>query len=147
MAESSDGGRGGERPRPERERSVAELARDLADQATRLARQEIELAKAEMSVKGRRVGQGVGAFGAAGVLALFAFGVLTAAAVLGLAEAVAAWLAALIVAAVYGAVAGALALLGRERVEAGTPPVPEQAVESSKEDVEWVRARAKSARQ
>jgi hypothetical protein len=147
MAESSNGRREDDPRDLGPERSVAELVRDLSKQTTRLARQEVELAKAEMAVKGRRLGIGAGAFGGAGLLALFAFGALTAAAVLALAEVAAPWLAALIVAAAYGVVAGILALLGRERVQAGTPPVPEQAIESSKEDVEWARTRAKSARQ
>jgi hypothetical protein len=58
----------------------------------------------------------------------------------------AAWLAALIVGVVYAAIGGVLALAGRKQVERATPPVPEQAVDSTKEDVEWVKARAKSAR-
>jgi len=57
------------------------------------------------------------------------------------------WAAALIVAGAYLAIAGVLALLGRSKVQAGTPPVPEQAIESSKEDFEWTKHRAKAARQ
>ena len=57
------------------------------------------------------------------------------------------WLAALIVAVVYGAVAGVLALLGKKKTQAGAPPVPERAITSTKEDVEWAKTRAKSARQ
>jgi len=56
------------------------------------------------------------------------------------------WLAALIVTAVYGAAAGVLALTGKNKVKQSVPPVPEQAVESVKEDVEWTRQRAKEAR-
>jgi hypothetical protein len=52
----------------------------------------------------------------------------------------------LIVTAVYAAIAGALAVVGKSRVEAGTPPVPEQAVDSVKEDVEWTKTKAKQAR-
>ena len=127
-------------------RSLAELTKQLSDQATTLARKEVELAKAEMSLKAKRLGLGAGAFGGAGLIAVLALGTLTAAAILGLAEAVDAWLAALIVAAVYAAAAGVLALIGRSRVQAGTPPVPEKAVESAKEDVEWTKTRAKQAR-
>jgi len=128
------------------ERSLAELTKQLSDQASTLARKEVELAKAEMSIKAKRLGIGAGAFGAAGVLGLFALGALTAAAILALATAVEPWLAALIVTVVYAAVAGVLALVGKSRVEAGTPPVPEEAVESVKEDVEWAKTKAKSAR-
>ena len=97
--------------------------------------------------KGKAAGLGAGAFGAAGLFGLFAFGVLTACFVLALAEAVDPWLAALIVAAVYGAIAGVLALVGRSKVQQATPPVPEQAIESGKEDVEWAKTRAKAGRE
>ena len=56
------------------------------------------------------------------------------------------WLAALIVAVGYGAVAGALALMGRTRVQQATPPLPEQATESVKEDVQWTKSRARQAK-
>jgi membrane protein len=125
---------------------VSELVKALSDQTSRLARQEAELAKSELTVKGRRAGIGAGMFGGAGVLGLYALGALVAAAILGLATAVTAWLAALIVAAVLGALAGALALSGKAKVEQATPPVPEQATESVKEDVQWAKRRARDAR-
>jgi MFS family permease len=128
------------------EASVAELVKQLSEQSSRLARQEVELAKAELSVKGKRAGQGAGMFGGAGLFGLYALGALTAAAILALATAVAGWLAALIVAVVYGAIAGVLALTGKNKVAAATPPVPEQATESVKEDVRWAKSRARAGR-
>jgi tetrahydromethanopterin S-methyltransferase subunit C len=86
-------------------------------------------------------------FGGAGAFGFYAFGALVAAAVLGLATTITAWLAALIVAAVLAAIAGLLALQGRRRVQRATPPVPEQAAESVKEDVEFAKTRAQAARQ
>jgi hypothetical protein len=130
---------------PDRE-SLAELTKQLSEQTTALARREIELAKAEMSLKAKRLGVGVGAFGAAGLVGLFALGALTATFILALASAVDTWLAALIVAGAYGAIAGGLALVGRSRVEAGTPPVPEHAIKSTKQDVEHAKRSAKEAR-
>lgn len=127
--------------------SVGELVKQLSEQTSRLARQEVELAKAELGEKGKRAGLGAGMFGAAGFFGLFGFGVLVAAAVLGLATAVAAWLSALIVAAVLAVVAGGLALQGKTKVQQATPPLPEQATESVKEDVQWAKSRAKAARQ
>ena len=126
--------------------SVAELVKQLGEQTSDLARQEVELAKAELSEKGRAIGIGAGAFGAAGLVALFAVGALTAALILALAEAVDGWLAALIVFAVYAAIAGGLALFGRREVEHGTPPTPERAIETTKEDVERVKQGAKEGR-
>ena len=40
------------------------------------------------------------------------------------------WLAALIVAVVYAAIAGVLAVRGKQKVKEAAPPVPEQARES-----------------
>jgi uncharacterized membrane protein YqjE len=131
---------------PTQEQSTADLLRQLSDQTTRLVRQEIELAKLELAEKGKKAGIGAGMFGGAGALGFYALGALTACAILALATAVAGWLAALIVAVAYGAVAGVLALSGKNRVAAATPPVPEQAVDSTKEDVRWVKTRATSAR-
>jgi hypothetical protein len=126
--------------------SIGELVKQLSEQSSRLARQEVELAKAELAIKGKQAGVGVGMFGGAGVFGFYGFGALVAAAVLALATAVAAWLAALIVAVVLGAVAGVLALQGKSKVAQATPPVPEQATESVKEDVQWARTRAQQGR-
>jgi putative superfamily III holin-X len=126
--------------------SVSELMQQLTEQTTRLAQKEIELAKAEMAVKGKRLGLGAGALSAAGLIALLASGAATAAAIFGLATALEGWLAALIVAVVYLVLAGVLALVGRSKVQAATPPVPEQTAESVKEDVEATRERAKEGR-
>ena len=128
------------------ETSVAELIKQLSEQSSRLARQEVELAKAELAYKGKRAGIGVGLFGGAGVFGLYALGALTATGVLALATAVAAWLAALIVAVVLGAIAGILAVQGKNKVQEATPPLPEQATESVKEDVQWAKSRAQRAR-
>jgi uncharacterized membrane protein len=126
--------------------SVTDLAKQLSEQTSRLVRQEVELAKAELSVKGKQVGIGAGLFGGAGVFGLFALGALTAAAVAGLGEVMAVWLSALIVAAIWAAVAGAMALLGKGRVEAAAPPVPEQTIDSVEEDMEWAKQRAQKGR-
>jgi uncharacterized membrane protein YqjE len=128
------------------ERPMAELLRGLSEQTTTLVHQELELAKLEMAEKGKRAGLGAGMFGGAALVALYALGALTAAIVLLLATAMAGWLAALIVAAAYAAIAGGLALRGRSEARRATPPVPQQASDSVKEDVQWAKTRAKQAR-
>ena len=137
----------GNAPDDLRDRPTSELLRQLSDQTTSLVRQEIELAKLEFREKGKKAGLGAGMLGGAGLFGLFAFGTLTACIVLALATFLPAWLGALIVAVVYAAVAGVLALRGKAEVQQATPPVPEQAVDSTKEDVQWVKTRAQSARQ
>ena len=129
-----------------RERPTSELLKQLSDQTTTLVRQEIELAKLEFREKGKKAGIGAGMFGGAGVFGLYAVGALTAAAIAALATAVATWLAALIVAVVWGAIAGVMALTGKKKVQQATPPVPEYTVESVKEDVQWTKARAQQGR-
>lgn len=126
--------------------SVAELARQLSDQTTQLARQEVALAKAELAEKGKRAGIGAGMFGGAGLVGLYAVGALIAAAILALATAVDGWLAALIVGLLLAAVAGVLALLGKGKVQAATPPLPTEAISSVKADVETAKTRAQEGR-
>jgi uncharacterized membrane protein YqjE len=126
--------------------SVAELVRQLSEQTTRLVRDEVELAKAELEQKAKNAGVGAGMFGGAGLFGLYALGALTATLILALSTAVAGWLAALIVTVMYAAIAGVLALTGKGRVQRATPPVPEEAVESTKEDIEWTRKRITEAR-
>ena len=128
-----------------RERSLGELFKDLSSETSTLIRQEMALARAELTEKGKEAGKGAGLFGGAGVVALLAAGALTAAIILLLDKAMASWLAALIVAVVYGAVAALLALRGKEEIKQAAPPVPEQTVDSVKEDVAWAKTRARSA--
>ena len=129
-----------------RERSTGDLLKELSDHTTTLVKQEIDLAKAELSEKGKKAGKGAGMFGGAGLFGVFAFAALTTCIIAVLESPLSLWLAALIVAVVYAAVAGVLALQGRNKIQEAVPPVPEQAIESSKEDVEWAKTRAKSGR-
>lgn len=139
---------GPDEPEPDRSQlPVAELVKQLSEQTSALARKEVELAKVELAEKGKRAGIGAGMFGGAGLVGLYAFGALTAALILLLAEEVDGWLAALIVAVAYGAIAGVLAMTGKTKVQQATPPVPEATVDSVKEDVEWAKTRARAGRQ
>jgi uncharacterized membrane protein YqjE len=122
-----------------RERSTGELFKRLSEQTSDLVRKEVELAKAELTQKGKTAGKGAGMFGAAGLIGVTAFGALTACLIALLATAMETWLAALIVTVVYATIAGALALVGRRKVQEATPPVPEQTIETLKEDVEWAK--------
>ena len=128
-----------------RDRPTGELLKELSDQTTTLAKQEVELAKAELTEKGKQAGKGAGMFGGAGLFGVTAFLALTACVIALLATALDhVWLAALIVAVVYAAVAGVLAITGKQKVQEAAPPVPEQAKESVKEDVQWANTQAKS---
>jgi uncharacterized membrane protein YqjE len=139
---SAGGQTGGADPR---DQSIGELVKDLATETSTLVRQEIDLAKAEMTDRGKRAGKGAGMLGAAVLVGLLAAGALTACVIAALDRAMATWLAALVVTVVYCAIAGALAVTGRKQIREATPPVPEQAIDSVKEDVQWAKTRTRSA--
>jgi Putative Actinobacterial Holin-X, holin superfamily III len=128
-----------------RDHSIGELVKDLATETSTLVRQEIDLAKAEMTDRGKRAGKGVGMLAAGAVVAVLAFGALTAGLIAALDLAMPTWLAALIVTVVYGAIAAVLVQIGRKQVQEAAPPVPEETIESVKEDVQWAKTRTRSA--
>jgi uncharacterized membrane protein YqjE len=129
------------------DRPTGELLSRLSQQTTELVRQEIELAKAELTEKGKRAGAGAGMFGGAGVLGVFAFAALTTAIIAALQLAMPVWVAAAIVAVVYGIVAAVLAQRGKQKVQEVGAPVPEQTRDSVKEDVQWAKTRMRSGRE
>jgi MFS family permease len=136
----------GERESDQSDRPIGDLIKQLSEQTSTLVRKELELARAEMRQKGKAAGLGAGMFGGAGLFGLLALGALTACFILALAEAMDGWLAALIVTLAYGAIAGILALTGRRKVREATPPVPTQAKESVRQDLEQTKERATGAR-
>src|SRR4051794_37450505 len=123
-----------------RSHSIGELLKQLSEQTATLVRQELDLAKAEMQQKAERAGVGLGLIGCGGVVALAAVGALTATLIMLLAEWMDAWIAGLIVTVVYAAVAAVLALQGKERVSEAGAPIPQQTVETVKEDVQWAKS-------
>src|SRR5215207_2564462 len=129
-----------------RERPLSEVAQDLTRDLSLLVRQEVELAKSEMAKKGRVAAPGLGMIGGAGVVGLVAAGALTAFLILVMSIVLDEWLSALIVGAALAGAAYVLAKQGKERVEEAGSPLPEQTIETVKEDVEWAKTRATSAR-
>ena len=122
--------------------SVSELVKQLTEQTKTLVKQEMRLAQVELKEKGKKVGIGAGLFGAGGLVAFFGAATLISAIVLLISTALAPWLSALIVALLLLATAGVAALNGKKEIEKATPPVPEQTVETVKEDVQHVKERA-----
>lgn len=123
-----------------REESVGDLLKQLSQDTSTLVRQEMALARAELTEQGKRAGAGAGMLGGAGVAGLLTLGALTATVIGVLDTGMAFWLAALIVTVVWAAIAGVLALQGRNRIKEATPPAP-QTVETVKEDVRWAKTR------
>lgn len=127
-----------------RDRSAGELVKKLSEESSTLVRQEVGLAKAELAEKAKYAGLGSGMALGAALFGMFAFGALTAMLILALAIVLDPWVAALIVAAAYAAIAAVMGLSAKQRVEEAMPAAPEQTVESVKEDVQWAKTRAKS---
>jgi MFS family permease len=123
--------------------SVTELLERLSKQIPRLVQDEIRLARLELQDKGKRVGIGAGMFGSGGLLALYAGGAIVASLVLLLSLAVEAWIAALIVGIILLAIAGFLGLVGKKRMQQAAPLVPEETVQSVKQDIDAVKEAAK----
>ncbi|MFL6041667.1 MAG: phage holin family protein [Gaiellales bacterium] len=127
-----------------RDESTGQLVKDLSQDISKLVRQELELAKAEMTQKGKRAGVGAGMLGGAGVFGVAVVGGSMATIILILDSFMPNWLAGLITTLAYAAVAAVLWLRGRDRLKEAGAPVPERAMESIKEDVEWAKTHAKS---
>lgn len=127
-----------------REQPMGDLFKQLSEDLSTLVRQELKLAQAEMTAKGKAAGVGIGMFGVAGIVGLLALGAFTACLIAALSTGMEVWIAALIVTVIYAAVAGVLALKGRDRVAEATPPVPEQTIETVKEDAQWAKTQLSS---
>jgi len=126
------------------QRSMRELIDKLSADARGLVRAEVSLARAELEEKVRRLAAGGALVAAAAVLGLVALGALTATAIIALSNVVSTWLAALIVTVVVGVLAGILLVVGIKLLRRGVPPAPTESVDQMKEDVSWVKARARS---
>jgi Flp pilus assembly protein TadB len=118
---------------------IGQLVACLSDDTVRLVRDEIRLAGAEQTQKAKTSGVGAGLFGGAGVFAVYGFGALVAAAVIGLSIVAALWAAALIVAGALFLLAGTVALLGKKEFARVGPPLPTEAVQSTKDDVDELK--------
>src|SRR6188472_1680808 len=121
-----------------RERGIGELVKDLASQTSTLVRQEIQLAQAEVTQKGKVAGKGAGLLAGGAVFGLLALGALTAGLIALLDKAMATWVAALIVMALWAIVALVLAKAGQSALKRATPPAP-QTIETVKEDIQWAK--------
>jgi uncharacterized membrane protein YqjE len=123
------------------ERSTGELIKQMSEQVSTLVRDELKLAQLEMTRKGKQAGVGAGMLGGGGVIALYGIGCLIACAIIAISRELAPWLSALVVGAALLAVAGIAALIGKSRLQKATPPIPQEAVQSVKADVDEIKER------
>jgi hypothetical protein len=120
------------------ERSLGDLFSDLASETGTLVRQEVALAQTELTKKATDVGKNVGYLVVGGAVGYAAALALIAAVIIGLANFIPAWAAALMVSAVVGIAAymmisSALAALKK------TDLTPHETVETLKEDAQWLK--------
>jgi predicted phage tail protein len=120
-------------------KSVFKLIADLPGYLVDLLRSEIELLKTELISKVKHAGIGIGLVAGGAFFAFFAFAVLLAAAVMGIATALPGWLAALIVGGALLVITVVLVLVGVNQLKRGTPPVPTETIESVKKDVNAIK--------
>lgn len=123
------------------EPSLGELFGRVTSDLTSLVRQEIQLAKVEITEEVRTAGKAGGLLGGGAFTGYFALLFLSVALGLGLAELVPAWAAFLIVGVLYGIAAAVLVSKGKQKLDQ-IDPVPQQTVQTLKEDVEWAKTRS-----
>ena len=123
-------------PPPDSEdRSVAELVFDVSERASSLIREEIELAKAEIGEKVGKILRGSAVGAAAGAFAFLALILIMEGIAWLLNEELfdgKTWPGFFIEAAIFLLIAAAAGLFAYRSVQAGAPPVPEQAIEEAK---------------
>ena len=129
-------------PQMKQDRPLGELFSELANETSTLVRQEVALAKAELSQKASQVGKNVGFLVVGGAVAYAAFLALMAAVIIGLAQVIPWWGAALLVGVVVAAAAGLLIYKALSALRAADL-TPRQTVETLKEDAQWVKEQMK----
>ena len=129
-------------PGPSPEQPLPHLLSRMTSDLTTLLRKEVQLAKIEIKDDVKQIAKAGGMYGAAGFAGYMALVMLSLAVVFLLDLIMPAWVAFLIVGVLYGVGGYVLFSRGRERIKQ-INPVPEQTIETIKEDVEWVRTRSR----
>ncbi|MFD9556042.1 phage holin family protein [Streptomyces sp. NPDC059990] len=120
------------------EPSIGDLIGDISQDMSQLVRDEIELAKAEIKEESAKAGKAVGMLGGAGYAGHVALLFTSLTVVFAVANVIDIAWAALIVTALWAAVAGILYVMGRKRLRT-VHLKPEQTMETLKEDARWAR--------
>jgi uncharacterized membrane protein YqjE len=120
------------------EKSLGDLVGELTSEFSELVSSHVALAKAEIRQDAKDAGKAGGMLGGAGMAALVALLMLSAAAAWGLAEVMEPGWAFLIVGAVWSIVAAALALAGKRKLD-DMNPGPNKTMEEIKEDQQWLK--------
>ena len=124
----------------EERRSVGEIVEDVVRDFGDIVRSELRLARVEITEKVQKAETAAGLLGGAAVCGFFAFGSLVTCCIAALALVMPVWLAALLMSVFLVCIAAALYAGGRARLR-NVSPVPEQTVETIKEQVTWTKRR------
>lgn len=124
-------------------RSLFTLIGDIPRLLMDLVRRELEGLQKELTDKLKRAGVGIGLIAVAGSFAFFALGVFVAAAIIGLAQVLPAWAAALIVGGALIVIAGILIAVGVSQIKSSTPATPTNTISSIKQDVRVIKGTGK----
>ncbi len=122
-------------PPPPDERSLADLVVDVSEHASTLVREEIELAKAEVSEKVGKILRGSAVGAAAGIFAFLAVIMIFHGVAWLLGEEVFSgniWAGYFVTAGIFLLIAALAGFIAFRALKAGSPPVPEQAIEEAK---------------
>jgi uncharacterized membrane protein YqjE len=122
-------------PQLDEDRSVSQLVVDVAERSSSLVREEIELAKTEISEKVGKILRGSVVGLAAGTFAFLALILFMEGFAWLLAEEVFdgnAWPGFFVEAALFLLIAAGAGFFAYRSVQAGAPPLPEQAIEEAK---------------
>jgi hypothetical protein len=122
-------------PPPPEERSLADLVVGVSENASILVREEIELAKAEVSAKVSKLAQGSVVGIAAGTFAFLALILILHGIAWLLGEELFSgniWAGYFVTAGIFLLIAALAGFIAFRAVKAGSPPVPEQAIEEAK---------------
>ena len=117
---------------------IGELIGEVTSDLSRLFHQEMDLAKAELKQEAKKAGRAGGMFGVVAIAGLMVTVLLSFALVYALATIMPAGWAALIVAALWGVIGAVAFFAGRDQARS-INPVPQQTVETLKEDAQWLR--------
>ena len=120
------------------ERSLGDLFSELATETSTLVRQEVALAQVELTQKATRVGKNVGFLVVGGAVGYAALLAVIAAVIIGLANFIPAWAAALIVGVIVGIVAYLLVSSALTALKK-TDLTPRETVDTLKEDAQWLK--------
>ncbi|MFP3467323.1 phage holin family protein [Leifsonia sp. SIMBA_070] len=132
-----------ERADSARTKSLAQLISDLPTLFVGLLKAELNHLKAEFAGKAKYAGVGIGLLAVAALLLFYGLGALIAAAILGIAVALPAWAAALIVFGALVVIAVVLALIGIRSFKKMDGVAPSQTIDSIKEDADALKGLGK----